>query len=169
MTARISELEAHIRELEGKLDICKRYAEGEGRDPVYLAIDYGGTGWETDPACVAVGALASTNILYFGPGPVAFRTFDGEGGYDYRSYDDNEDYLAEWEKLNPRHKGWVEPLYVTRPRVPIAWVARDRLVEDSLIWNEPYCKLMDISIPDYHSIWLEKAENVPASWVPLYE
>jgi hypothetical protein len=43
--------------------------------------------------------------------PVAWRTFDGEGGYDYRTYDDNENYRNEWDKRNPNHKGWVEPLY----------------------------------------------------------
>ena len=43
--------------------------------------------------------------------PVAWRTFDGEGGYDYRSYDENENYAEEWAKRNPRHQGWVEPLY----------------------------------------------------------
>lgn len=43
--------------------------------------------------------------------PVAWRTFDGEGGYDYRNVADNEDYQAVWEARNPSHKGWVEPLY----------------------------------------------------------
>ncbi len=43
--------------------------------------------------------------------PVAWRTFDGEGGYDYRTYDDNENYRDEWDKRNPAYKGWVEPLY----------------------------------------------------------
>ena len=43
--------------------------------------------------------------------PVAWRTFDGEGGYDYRTYDMNEDYAKEWNERNPNHKGWVEPLY----------------------------------------------------------
>ena len=46
-------------------------------------------------------------------GPVAWRTFDGEGGYDYRSYEDNESYADDWDKRNPNHKGWVEPLYTT--------------------------------------------------------
>ena len=45
--------------------------------------------------------------------PVAWRTFDGEGGYDYRSYEDNESYADDWDKRNPNHKGWVEPLYTT--------------------------------------------------------
>ncbi len=43
--------------------------------------------------------------------PVAWRTFDGEGGYDYRNFAGNEDYQAVWEARNPNHKGWVEPLY----------------------------------------------------------
>ena len=43
--------------------------------------------------------------------PVAWRTFDGEGGYEYRAFDHNEDYAAEWAKRNPKHAGWVEPLY----------------------------------------------------------
>lgn len=43
--------------------------------------------------------------------PVAWRTFDGEGGYDYRSYEDNETYQDEWLQRNPNHKGWVEPLF----------------------------------------------------------
>lgn len=55
--------------------------------------------------------------------PVAWRTFDGEGGYDYRTYDENEDYADEWDKRNPNHKGWVEPLYaapVAQQHVPEA-------------------------------------------------
>lgn len=48
--------------------------------------------------------------------PVAWRTFDGEGGYDYRTYDDNENYAAEWAQRNPRHVGWVEALYLAPPQ-----------------------------------------------------
>ena len=43
--------------------------------------------------------------------PVAWRTFDGEGGYDYRSYEDNENYKLGWVARNPNHADWVEPLY----------------------------------------------------------
>ena len=43
--------------------------------------------------------------------PVAWRTFDGEGGYDYRSYEDNESYADDWNKRNPNHAGWVDKLY----------------------------------------------------------
>ncbi len=54
--------------------------------------------------------------------PVAWRTFDGEGGYDYRTYDMNEGYAKEWNERNPNHKGWVEPLYTTPPTAQRQWV-----------------------------------------------
>jgi hypothetical protein len=54
--------------------------------------------------------------------PVAWRTFDGEGGYDYRTYDDNENYHDEWGKRNPNHKEWVEPVYTTPPAAQRPWV-----------------------------------------------
>ena len=47
--------------------------------------------------------------------PAAWRTFDGEGGYMFRAYEDNEVYKEWWEKRNPHHKGWVEPLYLHPP------------------------------------------------------
>jgi hypothetical protein len=64
--------------------------------------------------------------------PVAWRTFDGEGGYDYRTYDDNENYRDEWDRRNPNHKGWVEPLYTHPPR-------REPLSDEELdrLWREP--------------------------------
>lgn len=37
----------------------------------------------------------------------AWQTFDGEGGYEYRSYEGNENYAHEWNQRNPNHKGWV--------------------------------------------------------------
>jgi len=48
--------------------------------------------------------------------PVAWRTFDGEGLYFYCSYEDNETYADVWNKRNPNHKGWVEPLYTHPPQ-----------------------------------------------------
>ena len=51
--------------------------------------------------------------------PVAWRTFDGEGGYDYRSYEDNESYADDWNKRNPNHVGWVDKLYTHSQRT---WV-----------------------------------------------
>ena len=48
--------------------------------------------------------------------PVAWRTFDGEGGYEYRAHEMNEQYAQEWEQRNPNHKGWVEPLYTSSPQ-----------------------------------------------------
>jgi hypothetical protein len=51
--------------------------------------------------------------------PVAWRTFDGEGGYEYRSYEDNESYADDWNKRNPNHVGWVDELYTHSQRT---WV-----------------------------------------------
>ena len=48
--------------------------------------------------------------------PVAWRTFDGEGQYEYRAYEENESYADDWNKRNPNHKGWVEPLYTHPPQ-----------------------------------------------------
>ena len=67
--------------------------------------------------------------------PVAWRTFDGEGGYDYRTYADNENYAAEWAQRNPRHVGWVKPLYTAPPqRKPLTIERlRDALVASRII------------------------------------
>lgn len=50
----VKQLKTHVYELEGKLDICYRYTQGELYDPSWLAVDYGGTGWEKDPKVEAV-------------------------------------------------------------------------------------------------------------------
>lgn len=45
--------------------------------------------------------------------PFAWATFDGEGSYDLRLYENNEDYRDDYLKLNtaPMYQGWVFPLY----------------------------------------------------------
>lgn len=49
--------------------------------------------------------------------PVAWRTFDGEGGYDFRDYDMNENYRDEYIRRNgTKYASWVEPLYTTPPQ-----------------------------------------------------
>lgn len=47
---------------------------------------------------------------------VAWRTFDGEGGYEYRDFEGNENYADEWAKRNPQYKEWVEPLTLATPK-----------------------------------------------------
>ena len=48
--------------------------------------------------------------------PVAWRTFDGEGNYDLRDYEDNETYQKEYiERNGEKYLGWVEPLYLHPP------------------------------------------------------
>jgi len=61
-------------------------------------------------------AIALRKALEAEPEPVAWRTFDGEGGYDYRDYEMNENYDKEWAKRNPNHQDWVEPLYAAPPK-----------------------------------------------------
>ena len=58
-------------------------------------------------------ALKAQLDYYRGLKPVAWRVFDGDGGYDYCGYTDNEDYRDEFIKRNPSptYKNWVEPLY----------------------------------------------------------
>ncbi len=65
--------------------------------------------------------------------PVAWCTFDGEGGYDYRTYDDNENYRDEWDRRNPNHKGWVEPLYTHPPRREWRGLTEEEI--KTLAWN----------------------------------
>lgn len=44
--------------------------------------------------------------------PFAWATFDGEGGYDLRLYECNEQYREEYIALNgEKYKDWVMPLY----------------------------------------------------------
>jgi hypothetical protein len=66
--------------------------------------------------------------------PVAWRTFDGEGGYDYRTYENNEDYANDWDKRNPNHKGWVEPLYTTPPQ-PVIDESAAKRIATALGWE----------------------------------
>jgi len=49
--------------------------------------------------------------------PVAWREFDGEGGYDYYTYEHNEDLRDKYiERNGEKYAGWVEPLYTTPPQ-----------------------------------------------------
>jgi hypothetical protein len=44
--------------------------------------------------------------------PVAWATFDGEGNYDYRNYEDNKNYRDEFiERNGTKYASWVMPLY----------------------------------------------------------
>lgn len=44
--------------------------------------------------------------------PFAWSTFDGEGGYDLRLYEDNENYDDEYVQRNgAKYEHWVDVLY----------------------------------------------------------
>jgi hypothetical protein len=77
-----------------------------------IAYDYHGKPLdEKDTACDKAADVIEARLAQPEPEPVAWRTFDGEGGYDYRDYELNEDYGYWWEERHPNHKGWVQPLY----------------------------------------------------------
>ncbi len=52
--------------LRGQLDLCQRLAEGDGADGdcAELANDFGGTGWENEPAPRAVASLAQRHFKF---------------------------------------------------------------------------------------------------------
>ena len=51
--------------------------------------------------------------------PFAWATFDGEGSYDLRLYECNEDYRAEYIKRNgDKYAAWVIPLYTAPVAAP---------------------------------------------------
>ena len=71
--------------------------------------------------------------------PVAWRTFDGEGLYFYCSYEDNETYADVWNKRNPNHKGWVEPLYTIPPAQPQrtwVWLTDEDIGDAYVAWDD---------------------------------
>lgn len=78
--------------------------------------------------------------------PVAWRTLDGEGGYEFRSYDENETYQDDFIKSNgAKYSGWVEPLY-THP-APLDSDTKqmvlelcDATQEHVCVWTYPYGK-----------------------------
>lgn len=50
------------------------------------------------------------------PEPVAWCTFDGEGGYEFRYYQDNEEYQQRFiERNGEQYASWVAPLYTAPP------------------------------------------------------
>ena len=76
--------------------------------------------------------------------PVAWREFDGEGGYYFRTYEHNEDYAAKWDANNPNHKGWVEPLYTTPPqRKPLTDEEINNL--DKWLEQAPYWRVLKLA------------------------
>jgi hypothetical protein len=50
--------------------------------------------------------------LASGQEPVAWQTFDGEGGYEFRQFAENETYHDDYIKRNgEKYSAWVTPLY----------------------------------------------------------
>ncbi len=92
----------------------------QAREAIEWALDFIPPESETDcecPLCAAYDALRLAIEQAERQEPVAWREFDGEGGYDYRTYDDNENFRDEYIKRNgQRYASWVEPLYAAPPQ-----------------------------------------------------
>ncbi len=98
-------------------------------------------------------------------------SYYGEGGYDYRSYEDNENYKLGWDARNPNHIGWVEPLYALPGAQPAPSVPREAI-------EKMLTQLMDIAVsngansipmPDEYvevAAWLCGIPAQPAPSVP---
>lgn len=56
--------------------------------------------------------IAELEAKLEGGEPVAWRTFDGEGNYDFRSYEGNKGYKDWYATYNPKYPHWCEPLYL---------------------------------------------------------
>ena len=101
--------------------------------------------------------------------PVAWRTFDGEGGYDYRSYEDNESYADDWDKRNPNHKGWVDKLYTQSQRTeqePVAfeeWLANQHGDPEEVGFLQAL-RIAYISGQDSITTPPQRTEQEPVAW-----
>ena len=69
--------------------------------------------------------------------PFAWAEFDGEGSYFLRLYENNETYAEDWNKRNPNHIGWVEPIYKYPPQR--IWVGLTEQERNDL---EDYCEMI---------------------------
>ena len=69
--------------------------------------------------------------------PFAWAEFDGEGGYHLMLYENNETYAEDWNKRNPNHIGWVEPIYKHPPQR--TWVGLTKEDKDLI---EDLCEMM---------------------------
>lgn len=97
--------EGDLNELLDRLEAAEK-----GRDELRVAVCREGD--RADAHQVEVLVLRARIEAMGRQEPVAWRTFDGEGGYDYRNFADNENYQFGWNVRNPKHEDWVEPLYL---------------------------------------------------------
>jgi hypothetical protein len=68
--------------------------------------------------------------------PLAWATFDGEGNFDFRSYEGNETYRDDYiKRTGKKYENWVLPLYVAPPRKE--WVS---LTDDEVYEIANFCK-----------------------------
>ena len=126
---RLEAAESDAAHQKALADSALRVAEGweEKRNALHAAVRHEADC--VDAAKAEIEAMRAKITEMEKQGSVAWRTFDGEGGYDYRNVADNEDYQAVWEARNPNHKGWVEPLYLAPGAQPEEYDTSKALID----------------------------------------
>lgn len=100
-------------------------AENTGSTTTNLTPTGGGAGsLPVEPA--ATGCEAGKGVEIF-----AWATFDGEGGYDLRLFENNERYMDDWLETNgARYARWVFPLYTAAAKPDAELVALRAEIEE---------------------------------------
>jgi hypothetical protein len=87
-------------------------------------------GTATDLRCMFEDAASFTAAPVLEP--VAWREFDGEGGYTYSDYQYNETWRDAYIKRNgEKYANWVEPLYTAAPAAQPAQPAQQGMTIDA--------------------------------------
>jgi hypothetical protein len=106
---------------------------------------------------------------------VAWREFDGEGGYTYFAYQDNETWRDEYiERNGEKYANWVEPLY-TASSTSHLHLLSDEFIYKVVRSSQPH---LDDDCADWRrhfaecKYWLEIAHGIitpPAQPAPVQE
>lgn len=96
--------------------------------------------------------------------PVAWRTFDGEGNYDFRDYESNENYMDDYIRRNgERYASWVEPLYAAPAPTAQRELSDEQIIPDDL-------KLQFAATAASRDVLIERRRQIEAEgWTPEHD
>jgi hypothetical protein len=101
--------------IRGAYDLGYSDARNAQSIPGDSAPGYKGWDVEADYGSALINALypaPAQQPLASGQEPVAWQTFDGDGGYEFRQFAENETYHDDYIKRNgEKYSTWVTPLY----------------------------------------------------------
>lgn len=104
--------------------------------------------------------------------PFAWATFDGEGSYDLRLYECNENYRDDYLKRNgDKYAGWVEPLYrhpAPQSAQPMQWIdVSERVPDEAQIVLFVLKGKVVVGAWIAGIFWYDNAKQVATAWMPL--